>query len=265
MRKSQSKRRKLGQNFLKDARFVHRIVEAAGVGAGDLVVEIGPGRGVLTRALLATGAHVHAVELDEELYDSLRGEMGGAENFTIERGNAMRLDLGFVEDKCHVVSNLPYSVSVAIIKRLLEQLDKISSMILMVQSEVADRLTAEPGGSKYGSLSALVEYHCQTERLFTVPPGAFRPAPKVDSAVIRLTPRKEPSVDVDDSEAFFGFIHSAFQHRRKTIRNNLSGLFETADALDGALDAAGVAPSKRPQEVTLAEYAALYGRWRRRG
>lgn len=260
-----NKRRKLGQHFLVDEEIAERIVNESGVSQGGRVLEIGPGKGILTRKLLDKGAFVHAVELDKELYARLRKELGRAEKFSIEWGNALKFDFGSIEAPCHVVSNLPYSVAVPIIKMFFERLDKVVSMTLMAQSEVVDRLTAKPGDSAYGSLSIFTAYHCDTRRLFTVPAEAFRPRPKVESAVIKLLPLNAPRVTVSGKDEFFDFVQTSFRQRRKTIRNNLKRLWPDSDALEKSCGQAGIDLSLRPQAITIQQYAALFGRWEREG
>ncbi|MBI4665670.1 MAG: ribosomal RNA small subunit methyltransferase A [Nitrospinae bacterium] len=258
MRRYAHKQKKLGQCFLVDGSVVARIVSESGVVPHSRVLEVGPGRGILTEGLLNTGAHVTAVELDVELYDGLKQEMGARPNLVIIRGNAIYFDYGSVESPYRVVSNLPYSVSVPLIKKFIENKKRITSMTLMTQKEVAERLTAGPGDPHYGSLSIYLEYHCERRFMFQVPPDSFRPRPKVDSAVIRLVPRQSPPVDVKDEDAFFEFVGKAFVHRRKTLRNNLKNLWPDAEEFETACEKAGVAPSIRPEDVSIERYAALY-------
>lgn len=254
-----TKRKKLGQHFLADPSIAERIVAESGVKPGDLALEIGPGRGILTRALLQCGAVVHAVELDAELHARLVEETRGVKNLTLERGNALRFNFGSLEPPYAIVSNLPYSVSTALVQKFIENARFISSMTLMVQAEVGERITAKTGGPHYGSFSVYAGYHLETSYLFTVPPDAFRPRPKVNSAVIRLVPRKAPPVEVDDEDDFFRFVHSAFTHRRKTMRNNLKNLWQGPGPVEDILVKAGINPTARPEEVSLEKFAALYG------
>ena len=254
-----NKRKKLGQHFLSDPSIARRIAEAACAEPGAVIVEIGPGRGALTAPLLDTGAQVIALELDIELFEYLSKAFAGRENFRALKANALKFDYNTLPAHFHVASNLPYSVAVPIIKTLIEHKARISSMTLMTQAEVAQRLTASAGEKGYGSLSVYVGYHCQTSLLFTVPRTAFRPWPKVESAVIRLVPRLAPPVTVADEDAFFSMVHTAFSHRRKTIKNNLERLFENKESLLSALEAAGVEASARAEELTMEQFAAIYG------
>lgn len=259
-----TKRKKLGQHFLVDQSITERIVAESGVNPGDRVLEIGPGRGILTRALLNAGALVHAVELDVELYTGLTQEMRGKNNFTIEHGNALRFDFGSLPPPYAIVSNLPYSVASALIGKFIENASFVSSMTLMVQAEVGERVTAKPGDSHYGAFSVFVNYHADATYLFTVPPSAFRPAPKVDSAVIQLIPRKHPKVLIDDEADFFNFVHSAFVHRRKTMRNNLKGHWKGEEPIEAVIESAGIKSTARPEEVPLEKFAELYLKFRGR-
>ncbi len=237
----------------------------SGVKPDDRVLEIGPGRGILTRALLHAGAFVHAVELDADLYARLVEETRGEKNLTLERGNALRFDFGSFKPPYAIVSNLPYSVSTALVQKFIENAGFISSMTLMVQAEVGERITAKPGGAHYGSFSVYTGYHLETSYLFTVPPEAFRPRPKVNSAVIRLVPRKTPPVEVDDEDEFFRFVQSAFTHRRKTMRNNLKNLWQGQGPVEDILVNSGINPTARPEEISLEKFAALYGRFGKTG
>ena len=254
---SWGKRKKLGQHFLADQETAHRIAEASGAAPGEKIVEIGPGRGALTGPLLATGAEVTALELDRELFDYLQKTMGANLRLKLVRANALTFDFSTIPSPFRVASNLPYSVAAAIINRLIEFKGKISAMTLMTQMEVAQRLCAKEGEDGYGSLSVFVGYHCAAEFLFTVPASAFRPRPKVESAVIRLTPRARPPVDLADEEAFFRLVRTAFAHRRKTIRNNLAKTVEDRETLDRAFDSAGVDPGARAEDVSMEGFAAL--------
>jgi len=249
---------KLGQHFLADRAIAQRIAEASGAAPGVTIVEIGPGKGALTGPLLDTGANVTALELDQELYGYLVKTFRGRERFHLLRANALKFDYTTLPSPFHVASNLPYSVATPIIKTLINHKERVASMTLMTQAEVAHRLCASAGEKGYGSLSVFVGYHCHTEYLFDVPPSAFRPRPKVDSAVIRLVPRKAPPVRIENEEGFFSLVQTSFVHRRKKIKNNLSKLFDSPETLLKALDAAGVAPSLRAEDITMEQFAGIY-------
>ena len=254
------KRKKLGQHFLADGQAAARIIAAARAGEGERVLEIGPGQGFMTRRLLESGAVVYAVELDRQLAGALAPLAEQyAGRLTVERANALYFDEAKLDAPYHVVSNLPYSVATALITRFVALHGRVASMTLMIQEEVARRVTAAPGDSGYGSLSVFVAYHAAADYLFTVPPEAFRPPPKVQSAVIRLVPHSPP-VKVDDEVEFFRFVAKAFSSRRQTLRNNLAKLWPTREAFEEAREAAEIAPEARAQEVSLEQFAALYAR-----
>jgi 16S rRNA (adenine1518-N6/adenine1519-N6)-dimethyltransferase len=269
-------RKSLGQNFLTDRRVAAQIIDSVSVSANDVIIEIGPGKGALTAMLLKRCGHLVAVEIDERLAGELRRSLK-TENLTmitadalsvnwaelIERSKAMvNAPLRCREDQSRVriVANLPYYISTPIIEKLLSLRRRLFDMTLMLQKEVADRITAEPGGKEYGYLSVVVQYYCVATKLFEVPPSAFTPEPKVESAVIRLRVHEHPSVNVTDERRFFALVRACFAQRRKTIQNNLkvaaaSQLF-TKD-LRLALEAACVAPQRRAETLSLAEFARL--------
>ncbi len=261
MNRRSIKRRKLGQHFLTDGAVADRIVAEAGVNADSHVLEIGPGKGFLTERLIATGAKVHAVEIDTELYEGLGRKLANSERFSIELGNALKFDFNTIEQPYMIVSNLPYSVAVAIIKKIIDSAPDIESMTLMVQMEVAKRLTAQPGDSSYGSLSIYTAFHMKADYLFTVPRTAFRPNPEIESAVIRLAPNENSPVKVSDEEKFFRLVKTAFGHRRKTIRNNLAASQIDGALLVTALENSGINPMARPQELSLGQFAQIYNEW----
>jgi 16S rRNA (adenine1518-N6/adenine1519-N6)-dimethyltransferase len=269
-------RKSLGQNFLTDSQVARRIIDAVSPSQTDAIIEIGPGTGALTHMLAARSGHLVAIEIDQRLARELRGATK-ADNVTIMTADALSLNWdalvvdsksmlnalrGQDEDssRVRVVANLPYNISTPIIERLLSAGRRIFDMTLMLQKEVADRITSEPGGREYGHLSVMVQYYCVATKLFEVPPAAFTPEPKVNSAVIRLRVRDEPAVKVSDERRFFSLVRACFAQRRKTILNNL----KVAAASQGftrniqlALEAASVAPQRRAETLSLAEFAAL--------
>jgi len=268
-------KKSLGQNFLSDPSVAQRIVDSVSPLPTDLVVEIGPGTGALTRLLVARGGSVVAVEIDPRLAEGLRRSLK-AENLSIVTADALnvnweelvkgsKLKSGRSDEvqtaRVRVVANLPYYISTPIIERLLSTGKRLFDMTLMLQKEVADRITTGPGSKEYGYLSVMVQYHCTTSKLFEVPPSAFTPAPKVRSAVIRLTVRERPAVEVADEARFFSLVRAAFAQRRKTILNNLKGAPKTLEftqPLEAALEASSVSPQRRAETLSLAEFAALY-------
>ena len=258
-------KRSLGQNFLVGEHYPQRIVEAVAPRNDETIIEIGPGHGALTGLLVERGARIVAVELDRELIPALMERFATRENFRLIEADA--LDLDFCREiepaaSARVVANLPYYVSTPILQRLIEQRRCLREMTLMLQREVAARITARPGGKEYGYLSALVQFFCEAERLFDVPPGAFRPAPKVYSSVIRLRVRPQPAVLVRDEDFFLKLVPALFAQRRKTILNNLRAARERLGLGDEAqmaraLAASEIEPSRRAETLSLIEMARL--------
>ncbi|HEX7316707.1 MAG TPA: 16S rRNA (adenine(1518)-N(6)/adenine(1519)-N(6))-dimethyltransferase RsmA [Pyrinomonadaceae bacterium] len=259
-------KKRLGQNFLVDETYARRIVGAVGPRAGETVVEIGPGHGALTSLLLETGARVVAVELDRELAPLLRECYGGRDNFTLVEADALGVDFRAAiqpATSARVVANLPYNISTAILQRLIEQRACVPEMTLMLQREVVERITAPPGSAERGYLTVMVEAFCQSEALFDVPPGAFRPVPKVWSTVARLRARSVEAEEFDE-RLFQRLVSAGFAQKRKTILNNLRSApedlrarVERAGGVAAALEAAGVDPRRRAEALTLAEWAGL--------
>ena len=259
-------KKRLGQNFLVDEGYARRIVAALAPRAGETVVEIGPGRGALTGPLVESGARVVAVEFDRELVPLLRGRFKGCDNFTLVEADALALDLCEAvapAGSARVVANLPYNISTAILQRLIEQRRCVAEMILMLQREVVERIAAPPGSAERGYLTVLVEAFCASEALFDVPPGAFRPVPKVWSTVARLRVREGAAAGLDE-RTFLRVVGAGFAQKRKTILNNLRSapadlraLVEAAGGAAVLLEAAGVDPQRRAEALTLAEWAAL--------
>jgi 16S rRNA (adenine1518-N6/adenine1519-N6)-dimethyltransferase len=259
-------KKRLGQNFLVDESYARRIVGALGLRAGETLIEIGPGRGALTAPLLESGARVVAVEFDRELVGLLRGRFGGREEFKLVEADALDVDFcAEVEParEARVVANLPYNISTAILQRLIEQRHCLNEFVLMLQREVVERITARPGESERGYLTVLVEAFCESEALFDVPPGAFRPIPKVWSTVARLRVRESAASGVDE-RLFTRLVSACFAQKRKTIFNNLRSapedlrlLVESAGGVAALLEAAGVEPQRRAEALTLEEWAAL--------
>lgn len=243
---------KLGQHFLADRSICSRIVEAAEIRPGNHVVEIGPGMGALTGLLASATQRLTLVEPDRELSFQLMLHHGGA---TMLREKAEEVDFGSMDGPLIVVSNLPYYASVFIYKHLIAHKRNITRMVLMFQKEVAKRIASGPGHRSYGSLSVLSGYHWAIEELMTVKPGAFRPPPKVDSAVLRFTPLAVPPVAGDEA-ALFALVKTAFSQKRRTLRNNLKGLY-TAASMEEAMAAAALGPNARAEETPLAAFAIL--------
>lgn len=260
--------RDLGQNFLADAGMLHAIVEAAGLRGDDAVVEVGPGLGVLTYELIQRAREVVAIELDQRLAGRLVDELR-AQNLRVVEADVLRVAPGTLFGdgvRYKVVANLPYQITSAILRHFLEAAAPPELMVVMVQREVAERIVAAP--PEMSVLAHSVQIYAQPEIMGRVPAAAFLPAPKVDSAILRLTRRPRLLVDVDDVDGLFRVVKAGFLHARKKLSNALPGglaamgMRVSKEAALGALQAAGVDPGRRAETLTLAEWAAVYERLR---
>jgi len=253
-------KKKFGQHFLNDRNIIRKIVEAAGVKEGDLVLEIGPGTGMLTRELLETGAAVVAVEVDRDLIALLR-ERFQEGSLTVIPADALKMSYTALAEefggRFKLVANLPYYISGPLLSKLLTERAAFSIMVLMFQKEVAVRIASGPGSRDYGNLSVLSQAFTDVRREFDVPSRLFSPKPKVDSSVVSLRVLDEPRISIDDESFFRTVVRSAFGTRRKTLLNSLSSLgLEKAD-IAGALQEAGVDPGRRGETLDLNEFARL--------
>ena len=256
-------KRSLGQNFVVEPNTVRRIAELAGVGPGDRVVEIGPGVGSLTLALAETGASVTAVEVDDVLVGVLAevlADLGAGRDVRIVHADAMEVDWAEVlacgepyDGDWALVANLPYNISVPLVCDLLEDVPAIDRMLVMVQREVAERLVAGPGDGAYGLPSVKVAYHAESRMLGRVPPSVFLPRPNVDSALVKVVRRQRPAVDADP-DRLFALVRAGFGQRRKMLRRSLAGLLDEV-----AIEAVGVDPTDRAEQLGLEQWAALAG------
>ena len=253
--------RALGQNFLADPNTARRIVRLAGVGAGDHVLEVGPGVGSLTVALaeaVAPGGEVLGLELDRHLLPVLEEVLVGLPQVRVVQGDALTVDYGPLltgAEAWTMVSNLPYNVATPLLARLLEEVPALRSMSVMVQKEVAERLAAPPGTRACGAISVKVAYHATAAITGVVPPTVFMPRPKVDSAIVRFERRPEPPVDVPSAGGLFALARAGFAQRRKTLRQALKS--HLGSRVEEVLAAAGIAPMARAETLTLDEWAAL--------
>lgn len=248
-------RKRFGQNFLQDTRIIDDILAHAHPQTGEHWVEIGPGLGALTQPLLNRGVELDVVELDRDLVTHLRQQFADHPHLTIHSTDALKFDFGALakaEQKLRIIGNLPYNISTPLMFHLLETTRCIEDMHFMLQKEVVSRICAVPGGKQYGRLSVMMQYFCDTEYLFDVPPESFDPAPKVMSAIVRLIPHRQPPVVVDDFKVFSHLVTQAFSQRRKTIRNALKTLLSEAQI--SALD---IDATLRAEAVTLEEFAKL--------
>lgn len=265
------KRPKLGQNFLADPRAPARIVDALGDLSDATVLEIGAGRGALTDILAARARRVIALELDRVLSAKLRMRYARQPNVEVVEGDVLAMDLNNLlrrratdllatpqdTGRAHVIGNLPYYITSDILLRLFTVNERIAQLVIMVQREVAERIAATPGTRAYGLLSATSQLYARVENLFTLPPGAFAPPPKVHSSVLRLTmqPRFD-ALDVDDS-GFIEFLKLSFGQKRKTLFNNLKARYDEAE-VKRALTAAGARADVRAEALPLEKAAAVY-------
>ena len=251
-------KKRFGQHFLTSPAIVQRIVDAAEIRNGEAVLEIGPGKGVLTGPLLDKAGHLFAVEVDSELARALRESYAGDPRITVVERDFLDAELdSLIPGRFKVVANLPYYITVPIIESLLVYKRRIDAIVVMVQREMAARMSARPGNRDYGSLSVFIQYHAAVETLFDVPPGAFFPPPKVTSSVIRLTPHPPP-VAVPDETAFFAFVKKLFGTRRKMLRTTLRNMFSLTSADLEQIDEIDL--SRRPETLSTQELALLYGR-----
>lgn len=254
----------LGQNFLTDRNIIARIVHAAGISAADHVLEIGPGRGAMTRAIAEKGANVLAIEIDRQLVPLLEREFSCQGNVEIIRADILDADLREIlcsrfQEKWKVVANLPYNISSQVLIRFLNDPALFSRLVLMLQREVGERLIAGHGCKEYGILTVFCRLHFDIHREFIVKPGSFHPVPKVDSVVLRFDPLAAPRVDVGDEAFFREVVRASFGQRRKTLWNCLRSAAFTRDekTLLEVLDGCGIDPGRRGETLCLDEFAAL--------
>ncbi len=260
-------KKSLGQNFLVDTNILHNIVEAAELSKERAVIEIGPGIGALTEQLCRAAGKVMAIEIDQRLLPILEDTLSPYGNVEVVHGDVLKLNLkqlvanrlaGYEE--ISVVANLPYYVTSPILMKLLEERLPLKQIVVMIQKEVADRIAAKPGSKDYGSLSVAAQFYAEAEIAMNVPASVFIPKPNVDSAVLKLSIREKPAVDVTDEELFFRVVRASFAQRRKTILNNLMSNLagkEQKEMVIQALETAGIEPSRRGETLSIEEFAKL--------
>lgn len=261
-----SANKKLGQNFLIDDDIIQNIIDAAELKETDLVIEIGPGLGTLTSKLLEKAGKVIAIELDEKMLKVLNDRFSLYNNFILINNDVLKVDLNkIIEENLEqlksvkIVANLPYYITTPIIMKLLESKLKIETITVMVQKEVADRITATPGDKLSGSITYSVDYYAKAEEVVFVSKSCFMPSPEVDSAVIKLEIRKEPKVNVLNEEMFFKVIKASFMQRRKTLINGLmnSGIIKDREKLNTILKEANIDSNIRGEKLTIEQFANL--------
>ncbi|OPH36988.1 16S rRNA (adenine(1518)-N(6)/adenine(1519)-N(6))-dimethyltransferase RsmA [Moraxella atlantae] len=271
---SHQPRKRFGQNFLHDAGVIGQIVDAIAPNPDDLLLEIGPGMGALTEPLLDGVKRLTVVELDTDLADSLRIRIGANSHtgLTIVKANALQVDYRALyrdmaaaagleptkqDKKLRVVGNLPYNISTPLLFYLIGFADVIDDMHFMLQKEVVERITAAPDSAEYGRLSVMMQYYCDTEYLLTVPNGAFRPAPKVTSAVFRLRPYRDKPLIARDEALFAHVVREAFNHRRKSLRAIFKKPANLPSVSETQLEQIGLAPMARPENLNVADFVQL--------
>ena len=244
-------RKRFGQNFLQDPRTIEDIVDAVNPARDDLVVEIGPGLGAITRPLLARLNHLHVVEIDRDIIARLRRTFT-ATQLTIHEGDALAFDFAALGTPLKIVGNLPYNISTPLLFHLASFGTQVTDMHFMLQKEVVDRMVAEPGTTDYGRLSVMLQYRVYMERMLDVPPEAFDPPPKVDSAVVRMIPHPTLPHQAQDEQQLAHIVQVAFAQRRKTLRNNLKGVLD-----DEGFASLGIDPGIRPENLPVGGFVAI--------
>lgn len=250
-------RKRFGQNFLVDQSIINHIIRTLAPRANDNIVEIGPGKGAITAPLVEACEKLQVIELDKDLVPILLAQFAKYRDFKIHQCDALKfnfLDIAPINEKLRIVGNLPYNISTPLIFHLLSFENLIQDMHFMLQKEVVLRLAAKPGEKNYGKLTVMAQYHCEVENLFDVPPESFRPAPKVESAIVRLMPRAEKLAIAKDSKHFSTLVSTAFQQRRKTLNNSLK-IYLSED--NKKLDKIDIDFSLRAENLGVADYVAL--------
>lgn len=261
-------KKSFGQNFLVDQNYIDKIISALDTQKDETIIEIGAGRGALTEKLVESGADVTAIELERDMISVLKVKFAGSKNFRLIEQDALKIDFKKIitgnGQRAKLIANLPYNISTAILQKLIEQREFFSVMILMFQKEVVERITAEAGNKERGFLSVLVQTYLDVEKLFDVPPNAFRPAPKVWSAVLKLQPKNEAAIGIKDTELFREIVSTGFRQKRKTIFNNLrncdvvlSQMFENKGGIKIILEKVQIEESRRAETLTLVEWRQL--------
>ncbi len=247
-----SPRKRFGQNFLQDRNIINQILHAINPQAEDKILEIGPGLGALTQPLLRQLDHLIAVEIDRDLQQYLTQLPIAQNKLQLISADALTVDYSQFGSDLRIIGNLPYNISTPLLFHLLRYTPFIKDMYFMLQKELVERMAAAPNSKAYGRLSVMLQYHCEVEHLFDVPPEAFDPRPKVDSAIVRLIPHRTSPFDEVAIDVLQKLVTSAFAMRRKTLTNNLKGIISFAQLADLGIDG-----GRRPEQISVAEYVQL--------
>lgn len=248
---SHQAKKRFGQNFLVDERIIRDIIAAIHPEPGDYMVEIGPGLGALTRPLLKRLDHLHVVEIDRDIIARLESDYP-KDKLVIHAGDALEFDFATLQPPLRIVGNLPYNISSPLLFHFAAYAERIKDMHFMLQSEVVERMVAEPSTPEYGRLSVMLQYRFRMEKLIDVPPESFRPAPKVDSAIVRMIPLPAAEISVRNEKLFAAIVRTAFGQRRKTLRNTLRAYLSEAD-----FARLGIDPQLRAENLAVADFAGV--------
>lgn len=249
-------KKRFGQNFLTDQGVISSLIDAINPQANQVIVEIGPGLGALTKPLLAKIEHLHVVEIDRDIVAWMQTEYAkpayAKNTLSIHNVDALKFDFSSLSSSLRVTGNLPYNISTPILFHLLDNVSHITDMHFMLQKEVVERMVAQPSTPEYGRLSVMLQYYLAMEYLITVPPEAFDPAPKVESAFVRCVPHTALPFVAKDTALFYKVVLAAFCQRRKTLRNTLKGFFD-----DAGFTALGINPQLRAENLSVAEFVTI--------
>ena len=252
----------LGQHFLVDRNILNKVIRTAQVGKEDVVVEVGPGLGEMTLALARLAKQVIAVEIDAKLAEILKKKLADCPNVEVVKNDILKVDFKYFFKKegrpVKVVANLPYQISTPLLFRFIEAKEAFSTLTLMLQREVAERMAASPGGKEYGTLSVLLQMFLDLSARFFIPPSAFFPSPKVESAVVHMVWKEKPMIETNNEEWFKRVVKACFGYRRKTLVNALkhSGL-PFPDSIESRMEKIGIDPRRRPETLTIEEFIRL--------
>lgn len=249
-------RKRFGQHFLTDPQVIRHILSAIDPRPEEIIVEIGPGQGALTGGLLAAGSELHLLEIDRDLAATLQHRIAPCPQASLHIGDALEMNLAELTSQRNfrLVGNLPYNISTPVLFHALQWVEHITDMHFMLQKEVVERMASSPGSKAWGRLAIMCQIHCRVVPLFTVPPNAFSPVPRVHSSLVRLVPHAQPPVRLENCPHFDQVVRQAFGQRRKTLRNSLRHLLDATQ-----IEAAGIDPGLRPESLGIAEFAALSG------